>query len=209
MADITSSPILMNGTTADVRIGALKYASEVGLLDRLVYTSINYTSEEYEFRALAEHGAKFVLVQTFNPRNPLPRGSVEMFEGLMKGCLDVGVKGVIALSTVLDIPSMGYALETIRILKDRTGVPCAIAPCGVVVRWRRIKELGKDYRWVCMAAAIAMSRMMGADLIIYGSIRKAPKVFPVSAMIEAIIAYNERLKYGWKLSREHPLFTYL
>ncbi|RLG58334.1 hypothetical protein DRN86_05725 [Candidatus Geothermarchaeota archaeon] len=46
----------------------------------------------------------------------------------------------------------------------------------------------------------------GVNFIIYGSIGKAPTVFPTVAMVDAITAYTMR-KYGVKpLTRKHPLY---
>lgn len=212
VSEVTDAPFLINGQRASVRIAAAKHVAEVGLKERAVYNSINYTIRDEEIREIRETGLKAAIIQAFNPKDPRPSGMISMLngnggkEGLIKAALRAGIKKPVILTPVLDIPSIGPAADGIRVLKEEFGMPTGTAPIGVVGRWIKIEKLGKDAKKACRAGALAAAQMMGADFIIYGSLAKARNLFPVCAMIDAIIAYNAR-NYGIRpLTKSHPLY---
>jgi len=209
VSSVTDKPILLNGATWRVRVEAMKYVNETGLNDRVVYTSINYVSPDEEFRALKELKVKNLIIQTFNPKNIRPEGALQLLSGengLLAKCSSV--ENILLLPTVLDLASVGLSLKTLKYLKEKLGYPCGIAPCGVVGYWKRVKELGQEAKKICVGGIIGLSIAYGADFIIYGSIRKAPEVFPLCAMLSSIISYANRF-YGIRVkSRNHPLYKY-
>ena len=211
VASVTDSPMLLNGTMAQARLEAARYASEVGLLDRVVYTSVNYTVTDAELMGLRELGVKCAIVQTFNPRDPRPQGALKLLldeGGLLGAVKGAGVEKVLLMPTVLDVPGVGLAVDTLRLLKAELGLPSGIAPCGVVGYWRRTKELGRRFKWMGFASAMAAAQLAGADFIIYGSIRKAPEAFPVCALVDVMIAYAARF-YGVRpLTKRHPIYVF-
>jgi len=212
VADVTDAPILLNGLTAEIRVEALRYAAEAGLLDRVIYTSINYAVRREELELIRELGLEAALIQTFNPRNPMPRGSLSMLSGengLLTLSEKYGITKPLLLPPVLDVPSIGLAAEAIRLLKEEVGLPTGAAPCGVVGYWKKAREGGRYRKALCSASALALIQASGADFVIYGSIRKAPDVFPVCAMVDAIIAYTARMWGVRPLTRSHPLYKYL
>jgi len=76
-------------------------------------------------------------------------------------------------------------------------------------RIRKVEKLGKYAKVFCRGGAATLAQIMGAAFIIYGSISKARNIFPVCAMIDAIVAYNARY-YGVKtLTESHPLYKIL
>ncbi len=215
VASITDSPILLNGSTASVRVEAARIIAEIGLQDRTVYTSINYTVRENELKSIKELGFRAVLIQTFNPKNLKPEGSLTMLlgNGNRKGLLflaqEYGVTKPLLLPPVLDIPSIGTATRAVYLLKERVGLPTGIAPCGVIGYWRRARKEGTLFKRICSAGILGLVKAYGADFIIYGAIRKAPYVFPVVAVIDSAIAYNARV-YGIRpLTRNHPIYKYI
>lgn len=206
VAEATEAPFLINGPSASVRIAAAKHIVEVGLQDRAVYNSINYTLNEKEIEAIKEIGIKSSIVQAFNPKNALPDGMISILEKLLGDVYKAGVEKPLILTPVLDVPSIGFASEGILMVKERFGLPAGTAPVGVIGKWRRILDYGLEAKKICRGGAIAVAQLMGADFIIYGSIAKAKTVFPVTAMIDAIIAYKAR-RFGIKpIVKNHPIY---
>ncbi len=212
VSSITDSPILVNGTTARVRLEVMKYVNEVGLSDRVIYTSVNYASTNDEFRGLREYKVKSVIIQTFNPKNIKPQGAIEILKGkngLLERVKEAGVEKVLLLSTVLDLPGVGSSLEALHLVKLTFGLPSGIAPCGVVSSWAKNKKFSSEIKSALLGSSISASQIVGADFIIYGSIRKAPYVFPVCAMMDIMITYVARM-YGIRpLTKNHPIYKYV
>lgn len=212
VSEVTNSPILINGAEASVRISASNYAVEIGLQDRIVYNSINYTLRKEEVEAIREIGLKAAIIQAFNPSNALPDGMISILkgnhgaEGLLNEALRAGIEKPLILTPVLDVPAIGFAVRGVYLVKEEFGFPAGTAPVGVVGQWRRVEDLGKYAKRICRGGAITLAQAMGADFIIYGSVAKARNVFPICAMVDAIIAYNART-YGIRpKTKNHPLY---
>ena len=212
VSEVTDVPFLINGAEASVRISAALHAANVGLQDRAVYNSINYTLGEKEIEAIKETGLKTAIIQAFNPSNPLPDGMISILKGnpgnkgLLEGALKAGIEKPLIFTPVLDVPAIGLGARGIYLAKEEFGLPTGTAPVGVVGRWKRIEHFGGYAKRVCRGGATTLAQSMGADFIIYGSVAKVRNVFPVCAMIDAIIAYNARI-YGIKpLTKDHPLY---
>lgn len=212
VADVTPSPLLINGPSMDVRVEASKYAVEVGLQDRVVYNSINYTLNDREIEAIRETGIKSAIIQAFNPMDPRPRGMITILKGsggkvgLLEGAAKAGIEKPLILTPVLDVPSIGFSAHGIRLAKEEFGLPTGTAPVGVVGRWGKVQALSEYGKLICRAGAAAFIQAAGSDFIIYGSLAKARTIFPVCAMVDAILAYNARSLGVRTLTREHPLY---
>lgn len=214
VSSVTDSPILLNGPTADVRLKAFEYIVDIGIQDRTIYTSISYTVKEDEVLRLKELGVRNILIQAFNPRNPWPRGSLEMVvgdssrKGLLQYARDAGATNILILAPVLDVPYIGVAATTLEVLREKTGLPVGLAPCGVVAKWCADTNQ-RGFREILTAGVLGYVQAMGANFIIYGSIRKAPKVFPVCALIDSMIAYSRRREGIRPLVKSHPIYKFL
>lgn len=211
VANITDSPLLINGPSASVRVEAANYVREVGLQERVVYNSINYTLDEWEIGAIKETKVKAAIIQAFNPRNPYPEGMIQILKGapgkkgLIAEAIRAGIEKLLILMPVLDVPSIGFAAHGIYLAKENFGLPTGSAPIGVVGKWSKIKGLENSAKVACRSGALALIQTMGANFIIYGSIAKAKYIFPICAMIDAIIAYHARSLGIKPLVKNHPL----
>lgn len=212
ISGFTNIPILINGPDASVRLHASNYAKEVGLLNRIVYNSINFAVSEEEIENIKEIGLKASVIQAFNPRNTWPEGMLKILKGTpeMEGLLDkalrAGIEKPMVLTSVYDVPSIGPAVRALYIVKSEFGLPAGTAPVGVVGQWEKVEELGHNAKRVCRGGTVALAQSLGANFIIYGSMAKAENIFPVSAMIDASILYNSK-KLGVKpLTKNHPFF---
>jgi tetrahydromethanopterin S-methyltransferase subunit H len=215
VSEVTDAPFLLNAPTADARIQGTRAVGEIGLLDRTVYNSINYTLNEQEIESIKETGVKSALIQSMNPRNTRLGGMKEIIKkdtetGLLADSVRAGIERPLLLAPVYDVPSMGLGLKGVHLLKSEFGLPTGIPPVGIIGTWDRIEKLGKDIKNACRASALALSQYSGSDFIIYGSIAKAPDLFPACAMVDIIVAYITRQAYGTKLLTEnHPFYKVL
>ncbi|MEM2501069.1 MAG: tetrahydromethanopterin S-methyltransferase subunit H [Candidatus Bathyarchaeia archaeon] len=215
VADVSESPFLINGPNASVRIEAANYVRDVGLCDRAVYNSINYTLSDEESTLIKKTKLKAAIIQAFNPKNPYPNGMIQILEdspgkeGLIPKALRAGIEKPLIFTPVLDVPSVGFAARGIYLAKEKFGLPTGTTPVGVVGKWGKRKSLEESTKAVCRGGALALAQLMGANFIIYGSISKAKQIFPVCAMIDAIIAYHARGLGIRPLTGSHPLYKYV
>ena len=163
VSEVTDSPFLINGPNTSVRVEAAKYAGEIGLNERAIYNSINYTLNEGEIEAIREAGLKAAIIQAFNPRNPRPDGMLQILkgtpqkEGLIAGALRAGIEKPLIFTPVLDVPSIGFGARGIYLAKEEFGMPTGTAPIGVVGRWSRTKNLEERAKIACRAGVLALT----------------------------------------------------
>lgn len=211
VAEITDVPILIDSSSAEVKISGIKYSTEVGLNNRIVYNSINYHVNDEEIKALKENKVKAAIILTYNPQNVWSAGRIEILKGkpsqkgLLKISEDAGIEKPLIDTAVLDVPSIGLAVEATLLVKKEFGLPCGGGPVNAVSEWKRVKELGVHAKNVCMANAVTAMQYAGANFVLYGPIGKAEVIFPAAAMADALTAYNARV-HGIRLkTRNHPL----
>jgi len=208
---ITDAPILIDSTSAEAKISSIKYAKEVGLIERLVYNSINSYTREEEILAIREAGVKSAIILASNPTNAWPIGRIKVLEGesnsegLLSMAERAGIENILLDSVVIDVPGIGIAAEAIQLIKKQFSLPAGAAPCNAVFEWKRVKEFGPQARNINSANAASILQMVGADFILYGPIRMSEVIFPACAMTDAVIAYGMR-KHGVKPSGQHPLY---
>lgn len=212
VSEKTETPILIDSTTAEVKIAGIKYAHETGLTERVIYNSITHHVTQEEVNAIKENRIKTAVILAYNPHNVWSKGRVELLKGnsSRKGLLAVaeeaGIEKPLVDTAVLDVPSISLAAEAVELVKEEFGLPAGGAPANAVAEWKRVREISQDARKVCMANAATAMQYAGADFILYGPIRNAPVIFPAVAMVDALIAYIARLKGVPPKTRRHPLF---
>ena len=213
VSDITDAPFLVDGPSSVVRIPVMKHVMDVGLGDRAIYNSIEYHWKKEEIDEIKRLGVESSIVMGFNPRDPFPKGKIELFAGNaeQKGLLDVafeaGLKKVILDTAVLDVTSIGFSARAIYMVKEKFGQPAGCGPANGISLWKKLREEHGKYVYSASSAAAALlTIVMGADFVLYGKIEEAETVFPICAMADAITAYNART-YGIRTkTRNHPLY---
>ncbi len=212
VSNVTDAPIFVDSTYTDVKIAGIRYAAETGLLDRTVYNSITYHVNPAEIEALKGLDVRSAVILAYNPKNVRPMGRVELLqgspskEGLLKIADAAGIKNILVDTAVLDVPSIGWAAEAAYLVKKHFGLPSGGGPSNAVLEWKRISELGKYAKNICMANAAVAMQQAGANFILYGPIGKADSIFPAVSMIDAITAYTARLDGTKPKMKEHPLY---
>lgn len=212
VSNVTDAPIFVDSTYTDVKIAGIRYAAETGLLDRTVYNSITYHVNPAEIEALKGLDVRSAVILAYNPKNVRPMGRIELLrgspskEGLLKIADATGIKNILVDTAVLDVPSIGWAAEAAYLVKKHFGLPSGGGPSNAVLEWKRISELGRYAKNLCMANAAVAMQQAGANFILYGPIGKADSIFPAVAMIDAITAYTARLDGTKPKMKEHPLY---
>jgi tetrahydromethanopterin S-methyltransferase subunit H len=206
VSNVSDAPILINGPNSSVRCAATDFSIRIGLKDKIIYNSINYTLGSLEIESLKKLGIEKAIVQAFNPRNTRPEGMIPILKELIAGSIEAGIKRPLLFTPVLDVPSIGYGAYGIKLVKEEFGMPTGTAPIGVVGQWIMNKKQFPNQKKSCRAGAVTLAQSMGADFIIYGSLSKAKDIFPVCSMNDAIIAYNAKNFKVKPLTKKHPLY---
>ena len=217
VSEFTQYPFLVDSASCRARIAAMQYISEVGLMDRAIYNSINCYVTDEELRSLKDLAVQNAVVLAFDPQNPSFDGRVAILKGypgqrsLLSATQDAGISNILVDTAVLDVLSIGTASRAIYSLKEEFGLPTGCGPANALAIWRKLKEgeFGPVAYKVCLGGSALFTQMMGANFVIHGPIELAEAAFPACAMTDAIIA-SEAKKLGTAIKAvNHPLYKIL
>jgi tetrahydromethanopterin S-methyltransferase subunit H len=205
-ANVTDMPLLIDGTTVDVRLAGLKYVSEAGLAGRAVYNSIQPEIGDEELAAISGAGVESAIILTYYLKDFTAKGRVQAVRELVPRAQEAGITKLIIDTCVMDLATMGQAYGAIFGVKDEFGLPAGGGVHNAVAMWRGLKtKMGEQAEKPCMAAAAAAAVAIGADFVLYGPIEDAKYVFPAVAMIDTALS-QLIIEKGNRPEKDHPRY---
>ena len=206
VADVTQSPLLIDGTTLDVRLAGLEYAAKAGLAERIVYNSIQPGIEDDELAAIRNAGVESAILLTYYMQDFTGKGRVQAVRELLPRLQEAGVKKLIVDTCVMDLATMGQSCSAMFDIKKEFGLPVGGGVHNAVAMWKGLKtKMGKEAEKPCMASALALAVGVGADFLLYGPVEDANVAFPSVAMVDTMLSqmFVER---GGQIEKNHPRF---
>lgn len=206
ITSVSNVPILVDSASAEIRIAALDYAKQIGILDNCVYNSLNPESKSVEFEKIKETKLRAAVLLAYNSKNMTVSGRVEVVKHLLPLAAQSGIEKMLIDTCVLDVPTLGSAFKAIFDLKNELGYPAGCGAHNAIGTWKGLKtKMGLQAVKPCAAVANSLMVAAGADFIIYGPIEEAPYVFPAVAMVNAAFA-QLLIEKGTIPSPLHPIF---
>jgi tetrahydromethanopterin S-methyltransferase subunit H len=205
-AEKSSSPLLMDGISSEIRLETLKYVEEAGLSNRIIYNSITPDFKKEEIEALKNGHVKNVLLLTYYTKDFTARGRLKAAKEVIPKLLEIGVNNIIVDTCVLDIPSLGSACKSIFDIKNELGYPSGCGAHNAIGTWKGLKtKMGKQARNPSMATAAVLPTAIGADFVLYGPLEEADYIFPTVALVNAAYAQLS-FEGGKRPSAGHPIY---
>jgi tetrahydromethanopterin S-methyltransferase subunit H len=212
VSESTEAPILLDAYPK-VRLEALEYVTEIGLIDRIVYNSI-YSPSESEIDAIKESKVEAAILLTYNVNDRTSKGVLSLLKGtegnpgLLEASERAGITKPLVDTTIFTyIPSVGIGARACLRVKEELGLPAGGAPGNAASIWKLPKDWGSDIAKAIYVTPQVVPMVMGADFLLYGVIEAAPWIFPTCAAVDAMIASTAQVEYGLKtLTEEHSLY---
>ncbi len=217
--DATDGPFAIDSSEAGARALALKIADDRGVLNRVIYNSINLGITDMEVKALKYHTPNAAIVLAYNPRDYSVDGRAKMLQTGV-GMLQTGDEGLIELAERVGIdgllidtgatPFGNMSAETIRampVFKNLFGKPVGCSIHNTLESWGWMKDLRADSEqdYQCAnACANGLVPLYGGDFIVYGPIAEAKRIFPSIAFVDKLVAEGSADYFNAKISENHP-----
>ncbi len=213
VAERSSCVFLIDGSTAKTTLAGLETVRDHGLQDRAILNSISPHISAEELNAIRKSKVNAAVLMAQNDVDHSAAGRVAALKGAdgQKGLVDLakeaGVDKILVDTIVFDIPSIAFAVDAIRLVKEELGYPAGCSPANATFDWRLAQDkILRQGFGAYNASAHTIAQMGGADFLIYGPLKQARNVIPACAMTDAIIAYHSSRLYGTKpLVANHPL----
>lgn len=208
VADVFDGPLLLDSTEFGVRRAGVEYASEVGLVDRVVYNSVNVgvTADEIGFLSESDVGSAIVLA--FNPADNTLAGRLRVLDdgggvadrGLLEIAGECGIPRVLLDTGVTPLgEGAGSSLRAVPAFKAKYRLPTGNSIHNAVSGLESDAGAG-----VLSACANAVAASFGADFLLYGPIEDAEVVFNAVAFAESLLG-DAAAELGLRVKEDHPL----
>jgi len=197
VTEITDAPFLIDSIDSEVRLAGAAHACKVGLSNRAIYNSINVGIENKEIDKIRELKIDSAIILAFSPKGFDVKGRIYILDNgngiLNKGLIDIArecgiTKPLIDIAVTLVGQGAGAAIRASYVAKAKWGYPVGGGIYNAAASWEKLRDYEKEYREFCGVGANVIQRMAGGDFVLYGPIEKAPKVFPLVAFADDIIA---------------------
>jgi len=206
IVEVTEMPIFLDVVDEAAQVEALQYASDQGMMDRIILNSLNPHSGERVYEKVKEAGCRNAVLLLYSMQYILSSNKDALLKGMVAKAEAAGVENILVDTVVIDIPTLGLAAKAIDGIKDRYGYPCGCGAHNAVSSWKRLRE---KYCAKAVTTVIGVTSALpvaaGADFVFYGPMRNAEEVYPSIAMIDAAysqLVMEKRVRPG----KEHPRY---
>jgi len=214
VAENSNSAFLIDGSTPETQVAGLETVREHGLQKRAMFNGVSSQTTVEELDAIRECEVSAAILMAQNEMDYSPAGRVAALKGskgqtgLVKIAEKAGIDKILVDTIVFDVPSIAYAVEAIKLVKEQLGYPTGCSPANATFDWRKVQDKALRLGFGAYnASAHTIAQMGGANFLIYGPLKQARNVIPACAMTDAIIAYHSSKLYGTKpLTANHPLY---
>ena len=185
VAEKTDKPFVLDGYV-EARVAGLRYAKEVGLIDRVIYNSINTMNTAEEIRVMKECKIKSAIVFCYDPAYTSPPKRLIMLteKGLLKRAKEIGIKNVMIDVVPTDIRSLGEVIESLLLIKSTYDFPTGCGPANVSYYLSDFLKEEIDVS-IIVSSVNAVSHLF-SDFLFYGPIERARIAFGSAYIIEEV-----------------------
>jgi len=208
VTEIFHGPIMVDGSSSEVKIAGVRYMADKGLSSRVIYNSVSPESTPAEFEAIGECGIKAAVVMLVESTDFSAEGKIRLMtreDGIIAQLKDRGVTDFLIDPGIIDLPSMGVAREVMEKSRELGYLPGAAAH-NAISTWGGLQaKIGKEFRKPATAVINALTIAWSGTFVIYGPMALADTVFPAVAMVDAAMG-QLRMEKGFCPDMSHPLF---
>ncbi len=201
LSKATTMPLCIDAWKSEVRIAATREAAQLGILDRLIYNSLNPWCQhlQQEVEEIAALGVKHVVVGVFDEADKFASGRTRSLEALLpvieKGCF----ASILVDTTVMNVAAMAFSLQAGFDIKQKTGLPVGCAPANGTYIWEQVRKIGQQVFSGADATAHGIAALLWCDFLFYGPLAGTERVFAAAAVADCIKAL-----YAFSYSRKLP-----
>jgi len=227
--EVSDVPFLIDSTVADAKVAGLKYADEVGLIEKAVYNSINVSCAEEELEAIKNSRIEAAIILAFNPKDSTVAGKIDLLEtgagtfdkGLVHLARDLGVTKQMCDPATLPIGAgCGSSVASGFAVKSKFGIAVGLGIHNAPSAWTWLKTfrkehatkgpsgwegLGADVFHMCDIGSNVIPVIAGMDFVLYGPIENAQTVFPLVGMADMIVAEANQAEHEIEPAETHPI----
>ncbi|WP_457591790.1 tetrahydromethanopterin S-methyltransferase subunit H family protein [Geoglobus sp.] len=189
VADVTDRPFILDGYV-EARTAGLKYAMEVGLVDRIIYNSINPINTRDEIELIKQAKVRSAVIFDYDPSYTSPSRRILLLsgdgrkEGLISRAKKLGIENMLIDVVPTDIKSLGEVIETLLLVKSTYPYPAGCGPANVSYYMADYLKEELDTR--VLVSSVDSAAQLFSDFLLYGPIERAEIAFQSAYIVEEV-----------------------
>ena len=145
VSEKTSVPFLVDSISSETKLQTLAHVQKTGLINKVIYNSINFLTTIQELQTLAELGVKSAVVLAYDPKAPLGGRKTILTgnntqPGLLNAAKNSGITNVLVDTAVIQLTSIGAASKSIYQVKEKFGLPAGCSPANAISMWKKLNQ---------------------------------------------------------------------
>ncbi|WP_202319104.1 tetrahydromethanopterin S-methyltransferase subunit H family protein [Archaeoglobus neptunius] len=187
--DHYDKPFILDGYV-DARIAGLRYASEHGVVDRIIYNSISTMNTKDELKLVKEVGVSKAIIFCYDPSYTTPPRRFTLLsgdakrEGLITRAKKLGIRELLIDVVPTDIKSLGEVIETLLVVKSAYDYPAGCGPANV--SYYMAEYLKKELDTKVLVSSVDSVAQLFSDFLFYGPIERCDVAFESASIIEEV-----------------------
>ncbi len=211
MSEFDDVILFLDSPSSEARSKAYLMSKELGIVDRVVANGIYIDTPQSELEALKSSGIRSAVVLAFDPSNPYksmyPTDRLKLVKELVGKARKLGVENILVDAVVLDPGSISISASTIYLVKKELGLPSGCAPANALGPVSKSRFSPEELVAIHGSIAVYL-RVMGADFIMYGPVKRIKYVAKPIAVVDGLLGYLARHQ-GIRVKGRHPIKTIL
>lgn len=194
IAGLTKKPFLIDVVSRDILEVAVKHASEVGLLNRVIINSITPKTSDDELSLLRQYGARNVVLLLYTPKVIDVNERLNIVNKLLPKLASAGINVPLVDTFVVDVPSLSISLRAMIYIKNEYGLPVGSGAHNAVSSMRKQfkQKYGKEGVDAMEITSDIAPLLMCGDFVLYGPIELHKYVLPAAYLIHTSYKYLAR-----------------
>ncbi|MFX1564801.1 MAG: hypothetical protein ACFFCH_02300 [Promethearchaeota archaeon] len=213
-----SIPFLIDSSSQDARLAGVITAKDTDRVNLAIYDAISHHTSPEELNTLKKAGIKAAIILAHNPLDIRPQGRLEALqgtpetEGLLDKAKEAKISKILVDTVALDLAGLSIAAAAMRFVKNKLGYPVGAGSANSVALWRHASQISPAAKRYLAPSLCSYLQCHGADFILAGPLRRAPRFFSTVSVTDALIAYtsvNGAYPAPTPKTRNHPRYKVL
>ncbi|MFX1539961.1 MAG: hypothetical protein ACFFBX_04205 [Promethearchaeota archaeon] len=211
-------PFLIDSSSREARLAGVSHVDETGRAELAIFDAISHHTTNEEFEALQSAKIQAAIILAHNPLDIRPQGRITVLkgnsedEGLLMKAERANITKPLIDTVALDLAGLSIATAAMRFVKAELGLPVGAGSANSVALWQRASLISPAAKRYLAPALCTYLQCHGANFILAGPLRRAPRFFAATSVTDALLAYTSQdgaYPAPIPKTHHHPRYTVL
>jgi tetrahydromethanopterin S-methyltransferase subunit H len=191
-----SIPFLIDSSSREARLAGITQVADSKRAHLAIYDAISHHTTAEELKALKSAKIEASIILAHNPLDIRPQGRLEALkgtaeaEGLLAKASTARISKILIDTVALDLAGLSIAATAMQFVKSELGYPVGAGSANSVALWSHASEISPAAKRYLAPALCSYLQCHGANFILAGPLRRAPRFFTAVSVTDALLAYT-------------------